>query len=275
MTTSPPRREATDQPGGPQSHVAPQSPNGPQSAAGPQSPLAPPPSPAAPQDPAAPQSPAGPERPGAPQSPAGPQSPGAPSAPGYSGPVPAGGWQTAAAPSSGALADWGPRLGATLLDALLWFIVSFLIGIVVTIASGFGTVATGSQGVATAGAVANFLIGFALYAAYTGLLMVRPGARNGQTLGKQLLGIRVARKDGRPVKLGTVAVRHWLMKYIVFGYVPLIVLYAFTLSNAAGVGALVMALLYLVTLLNYLWPLWDKENRAFHDMAASTRVVRG
>ncbi len=69
--------------------------------------------------------------------------------------------------------------------------------------------------------------------------------------------------------------RHWLLKYIVFGYVPLIVLYAFTLSNAAGVGALVMTVLYLVTLANYLWPLWDKENRALHDMAASTRVVRG
>lgn len=75
--------------------------------------------------------------------------------------------------------------------------------------------------------------------------------------------------------LGTVAVRHWLMKYIVFGYVPLFVWYAFTLSDAAGVGALVMVVLYLGTLVNYLWPLWDKENRALHDMVASTRVVRG
>lgn len=64
------------------------------------------------------------------------------------------------------------------------------------------------------------------------------------------------------------------MKYVAFGYVPLFVWYGLTLSNAPGVGALVMVLLYLGTLLNYLWPLWDKENRALHDMAASTRVVR-
>jgi uncharacterized RDD family membrane protein YckC len=33
-----------------------------------------------------------------------------------------------------------------------------------------------------------------------------------------------------------------------------------------GVGA--------VTGIDYLWPLWDRENRAVHDFAARTRVVR-
>lgn len=177
-------------------------------------------------------------------------------------------------PASGALADWGSRLAATLIDGVMWFIVTFVIGVLVTIAFGFGTVLTGSEGVALAGAITNFLIGFGLYAAYTGFLMARSGRSNGQTLGKQLLGVRAVRSDGRPVTLGTVAVRHWLMKYIVFGYLPLFVWYGFTVSNAGGIGALVMVLLYLGALLNYLWPLWDKENRAFHDMAASTRVVR-
>jgi uncharacterized RDD family membrane protein YckC len=174
---------------------------------------------------------------------------------GYTGPVPPGGWQLPATPATGALADWGPRLAATLIDAVMWFIVSFLIGIVIGVAAGVGTVATGAEGVATAGSVLNLLISFGLYAAYTGFLMVRPGPTNGQTLGKQLLGIRVVRTDGRPVTLGTVAVRHWLMKYLVFGIIAVITL-------------------YLVTLLNYLWPLWDDQNRALHDMAASTRVVR-
>ncbi len=177
-------------------------------------------------------------------------------------------------PASGALASYGLRLAATLIDAVMWFVAALVIGVVVTIAFGFGTVVTGSQGVAAAGSIVNLLIGFALYAAYTGFLMVRSGAGNGQTLSKELLGIRVVRTDGAPVRLGTVAVRHWLIKYILFGVVPFIALYAFTLSNAVGVGALVMTVLYLGTLLNYLWPLWDKENRALHDMAASTRVVR-
>lgn len=158
-------------------------------------------------------------------------------------------------PTSGALADWGPRLAATLIDGVMWFVVAFLIGIVISVAAGFGTVATGAEGVATAGGFLNLAISFALYAAYTGFLMVRPGPSNGQTLGKQLLGIRVVRTDGRPVTLGTVAIRHWLMKYVVFGIIAVITL-------------------YLVTLLKYLWPPWDKESRAFHDMAASTRVVR-
>ena len=29
------------------------------------------------------------------------------------------------------------------------------------------------------------------------------------------------------------------------------------------------------TLLDYLWPLWDDENRCLHDMVAKTHVVRG
>lgn len=266
----PPERDGAPPPGGgPQSPAGPQSPNGPQSPPAPQS--FPAPGAGPPQSPPAPQSPAGPQSPPGPQSTSGLQ-PAA--AGGYAGPIPPGGWQQPATPASGALADWGPRLAATLIDGVMWFIVTFLIGVVVTLAFGFGTVVTGSQGVAVAGGVVNFLIGFALYAAYTGSLMARSGAGNGQTLGKQLLGVRAVRTDGTPVTLGNVVVRHWLMKYIVFGYLPLFVWYGFTLSNAAGVGALVMTLLYLVTLVNYLWPLWDKENRAFHDMAASTRVVR-
>ena len=29
------------------------------------------------------------------------------------------------------------------------------------------------------------------------------------------------------------------------------------------------------TILDYLWPLWDDENRALHDMIAASRVIRG
>ncbi len=30
----------------------------------------------------------------------------------------------------------------------------------------------------------------------------------------------------------------------------------------------------ILTLVDYLWPLWDDQNRAIHDMIAETRVVR-
>jgi uncharacterized RDD family membrane protein YckC len=96
---------------------------------------------------------------------------------------------------------------------------------------------------------------FAIYALYTGRLMTRPGRRNGQTLGKQVLGIRVVRVDAAPVTLATVALRHWLMKYAVF-------------------GILAAATLYIATAVNYLRPAFDAQGRALHDQVARTRVVR-
>jgi len=39
------------------------------------------------------------------------------------------------------------------------------------------------------------------------------------------------------------------------------------------VGALSTVTFGLVFLLNYLWPLWDKERRAGHDLLAKTRVI--
>jgi uncharacterized RDD family membrane protein YckC len=68
--------------------------------------------------------------------------------------------------------------------------------------------------------------------------------------------IRVVRTDRQPVTVGTVAIRQWLMQYFVFGFLAIVTL-------------------FIATLLNYLWPLWDNENRALHDMVASTRVVNG
>ena len=85
--------------------------------------------------------------------------------------------------------------------------------------------------------------------------MRRGGRRNGQTLGKQLLGIRVVREDGRPMSYGTSAVREWLAKTLLFTVVA-----TFTFL--------------IPLLLDYLWPLWDERNRSLHDMMVSTLVVR-
>ena len=43
-----------------------------------------------------------------------------------------------------------------------------------------------------------------------------------------------------------------------------------------GVGKQLLALITLYTYLivDYLWPLWDRENQALHDKIASTHVVR-
>ena len=57
--------------------------------------------------------------------------------------------------------------------------------------------------------------------AYTGLTMTRGGERNGQTLGKQAVNVRVIRDDGQPITWKTVALREVGLKgigwWITFG----------------------------------------------------------
>jgi uncharacterized RDD family membrane protein YckC len=91
-----------------------------------------------------------------------------------------------------------------------------------------------------------------LYAPY---FMRRAGDRNGETLGKQWVGIRVLRLDGQPTTFGYGLLREFVIKGLLFGFIG-----SFFLS--------------IPTLLDWLWPLWDDENRALHDMLANSRVVR-
>lgn len=98
------------------------------------------------------------------------------------------------------------------------------------------------------GVVVNLGVWFAYF-----LLMTR-NAQNGQSLGMQAVGIRVRREDGKPVDVQTVAIRQVLMQGIV--------------------ASICFVLLVVPGIVYYLWPLWDRENRAPHDMVAKTRVVR-
>lgn len=85
---------------------------------------------------------------------------------------------------------------------------------------------------------------------YAPLLMARRGARNGQTLGKQTMGIRVVRTDGEPVGFST-------------GF----------LRTVVGQQLLIGLTFYVYGVLDYLWPLRDPGNQALHDKIASTRVL--
>ena len=89
---------------------------------------------------------------------------------------------------------------------------------------------------------------------YAPLLMRRKGARNGQTIGKQATGIRVIRADGEPMSFADAALRQIIFKsfglIVASTFVPLF-----------------------PWILNYLWPTWDEQHRALHDLAADTRVV--
>ena len=85
--------------------------------------------------------------------------------------------------------------------------------------------------------------------------MAREGEHNGQTLGKQIVGIRVVRDSGEQVDCRLAFIREFVVKGLLFGFVG-----GFFFS--------------IPTLLDYLWPLWDDENRCLHDMVVSTHVVR-
>lgn len=227
----------------------PQSPAGPPSVPGPSEGGPPPPPPGASSPPPAFAPPAGAQPPPAVSPPgSGPQ------APGYGGPVPPGGWQQPlstpafqAAPDE--LASWGSRVGAYLIDALILLAV-LAVGILVIVG-----IAAANK---TAGIVLGIIIGIALVVvllAYAPYLLAREGARNGQTYGKQAVNIRVMRDNGQPMDLGQGFLREFVVKGLLFG----------------TVGSF---FLYIPTLLDLLWPLWDDQDRALHDMVVTTHVVK-
>ena len=239
-TPQPPDRPEPTEP--PSYDPPPPPPGGPQ-APPPGGPQAPPP-PGGPQAPAYPPFPAGPQAP-----PGGPEGP-----PSYGGPVPPGGWQQPIAQQPAAwhgrqLASWGSRLAAYLIDAMILLIpVIALTLVVVAIAAGSDT-----------GAVVTLILGFLAYLVvaclYAPLLMAREGEHNGQTWGKQALGVRVIRDGGEPMSFGWAALREIVVK----GF---------------GVGIASSIIPIIPWFLDFFWPLWDDQNRALHDMIVSTHVVQ-
>jgi uncharacterized RDD family membrane protein YckC len=231
----------------PERPVGPETPRGPQ--APPPGPQAPPPGPQAPAP--GPQAPPPP-----PQGPPGYAPPAPDSAPGYGGPVPPGGWQQPIARQESGwigkpLASWGSRLGAWLIDLLIVLIPVVLLAVLI-----FGGAAEGDSVWGWIGASLLYALLFAaVYFLYAPLLMIREGARNGQTLGKQWVGIRVVRDNGQPFGFGAAALREVVLKQL-----------------AVGIASSIIP--FIPWFLNYFWPLWDDQNRALHDMGASTHVIR-
>jgi uncharacterized RDD family membrane protein YckC len=167
--------------------------------------------------------------------------------------VPPSGWEQPIPQPQGwrgvPLASWGSRVGATVIDWLiLLFPAVILTIIVVAIAAGSDT-----------GAIVTGILGFLAYLVvafiYAPVLMMREGENNGQTWGKQLLGIRVVRDNGQAMSFGWAALREIAVKGL-------------AVSIASSIIPLIP------WLLDNLWPLWDDENRALHDMIVSTHVVR-
>jgi uncharacterized RDD family membrane protein YckC len=186
--------------------------------------------------------------------------------------VPPGGWQqpiATPAPFEDKLAGWWSRAGAWILDAifvaipiaaLMFIAIIPFLGVIGLSSSGDGdsrhvAIATASILGLIALILAASIGAFIVHLFYGALLMRREGSANGQTWGKQILGIRVVRVNGQPYDFGAGLLRQGVVQYLLFWCV----------------GGF---LFYIPTLLNYLWPLWDDENRALHDMICDSRVIR-
>ncbi len=206
--------------------------------------------------------PQGPQAP-SPQAP-GPQAP-PPEAPGYSpipdGPqAPPGGWQQPIPRGQGwegqPLASWGSRAAAWFIDWMILLIPALvLFFVVVAGAVGISGNDDTSTGAAIAAVILYVILICVVLLLYAPLLMMRQGAHNGQTLGKQMIGIRVVRDSGETMGFAWAAYREVVIKGLLVGIASSIIP-------------------FIPWLLDNLWPLWDGENRALHDMAAQTHVLR-
>jgi uncharacterized RDD family membrane protein YckC len=140
-------------------------------------------------------------------------------------------------------------VGAALLDSLIIFVPIIVVTIVIVALAAVSD---------TAAIVVGIILGIATFVAlfmYAPYLMARKDEHNGQTYGKQIVGIKAIRDNGQPFDLGQAFLREFVVKGLLFG----------------TVGSF---FLYIPTLLDVLWPLWDDQDRALHDMVVSTHVVR-
>jgi len=156
------------------------------------------------------------------------------------------------------LASWWSRVGAVLVDGLLLALPLF--GAVIVFHQYTKAYFITSNGtIVTQYTAHNTWIESLLWLGYVFIVMCRMGTHNGQTFGKQATKVRVIRDDGNAVDVKTVLVREGLGKVL-----------------PGALGALSHALLIIVLIyvvLDYLWPLWERENRALHDLLARTHVV--
>jgi uncharacterized RDD family membrane protein YckC len=149
---------------------------------------------------------------------------------------------TSTATSKANLATYGERVGAAVID--------FFIRAAIALFFLFVGAASGSEDAAAAGLV----IGYYLIAPfYAPIAMTR---WEGQTVGHRAVGTRIVTRKGSPVTGGKAVTREVLVKNLVI---------------EIGGGLLSLGVFGIV---NYLWPLWDKDNEALHDKMCDTRVVK-
>ena len=144
-------------------------------------------------------------------------------------------------PDAGRLAGWWRRAAAAIVDlvivATIWSAALIVFALVAE-----------STNATTVARVLWLATALGLCAGYLALTMGRRGTHNGQTWGKQGVGIRVVRDNGVPMTAGFALVREVVLKGV-----------------AAVAGLVILA--------DAVWPIWEREKRALHDLVARTHVI--
>jgi len=143
-------------------------------------------------------------------------------------------------------ADRGTRLGAAILDGIILMVMVYVPLMFVAVFVGAAGAAAGDS---AAGALAVVglgltLVGFTVWC----WLTIRYMRRNGQSIAKKIVGIKVIRTDGSPASLGRV---FWL-RNVVNGLISIVPLYG-----------LIDALF-----------IFHDSRRCLHDKIADTIVVK-
>ena len=151
------------------------------------------------------------------------------------------------------LAGWWSRVGAYLIDGVIVGVGGLVLLVAITAPFSIGFFA--NDGVGIVALIVGFLIAVVCVAIVALLYAPAVMARtNGRTFGRMVTGIRVVRANERPIDFGFAMLREVAVKTLLFGLL----------------GGLTGGLAYLV---DYLWPLWDEENRALHDFVVDTRTI--
>jgi uncharacterized RDD family membrane protein YckC len=173
-----------------------------------------------------------------------------PPPPGAGGPAPA--FESVAGAYT--LSGWWRRVGAHVIDGIIIGALALVLLVAITAPFSVGFFVNDTVGV---GAVIVGLL-FACLCVFVAALVYAPwmmARTNGRTLGRMVTGIRVVRASGEPIDFGFAMLREVAVKWLLF--------------NAVA-GSLTFGIAPLV---DYLWPLWDEQNRALHDFVVDTRVV--
>ena len=148
------------------------------------------------------------------------------------------------------LAGWWRRALAATIDAVI--IGGVAVAVLVALGIGFFSAQSEAETIAIGAlSLVALGVGFVVTLVYAPVML---WLTNGRTLGRMAAGIRVVRANGRPMTLMVATIREVVLKAVVFG-----------LLSQATFG--------LAGLIDVLWPLIDRENRALHDFGVDTRTV--